>query len=58
MMTLRNYVNMRESGGSGEASNGQKLIIGPWRHSTIGKSVVGDEDFKYLATASGETWIN
>ncbi len=53
MGTLRNYINMRENGGSEKAARGQKLIIGPWSHSTIGQSVVGDEDFKHQATASG-----
>jgi hypothetical protein len=51
--TLRNYVNMRENGGSKEAADGQKLIIGPWSHSTIGQNVVGNEDFKHQATAAG-----
>lgn len=53
MGTLRNYVNMRENGGSDEAKNGQKLIIGPWSHSSIGQNVVGDEDFTHQATAAG-----
>ena len=53
MGTLRNYVNMRKNGGSKEAANGQKLIIGPWSHSTIGQNLVGDEDFKHQATAAG-----
>lgn len=53
MGTLRNYVNMRESGGSDSARNGQKLIIGPWSHSTIGQNYVGDENFTHQATASG-----
>ncbi|MDP6823595.1 MAG: CocE/NonD family hydrolase [Dehalococcoidia bacterium] len=53
MGTLRNYVNMRENGGSDEASAGQKLIIGPWSHSSIGQNVVGDEDFTHQATAVG-----
>jgi hypothetical protein len=44
---------MRENGGSKEAADGQKLIIGPWSHSTIGQNVVGNEDFKHQATAAG-----
>jgi len=51
--TLRNYTGMRANAASKEAANGQKLIIGPWSHSTIGQNMVGDEDFKHQATAAG-----
>ena len=35
--TIENYVGMRERGGSNEARNGARLVIGPWAHgSTYG----------------------
>ena len=32
--TLQNYTGMRAGGGSSDARNGQRLIVGPWSHTT------------------------
>ncbi|MFW6174842.1 MAG: CocE/NonD family hydrolase, partial [Chloroflexota bacterium] len=51
--TIRNYKLMRQNGGSEEARNGSRLLIGPWSHSTIANNMVGDVDFSHRATAAG-----
>ena len=43
--TLRNYLGMREKAATEVARNGQKLLIGPWQHSTRGTSIVGSQYF-------------
>jgi putative CocE/NonD family hydrolase len=42
--TLRNFVGMRERGGTESARRGQRLIMGPWLHGPLG-SVNGEVDF-------------
>ncbi|MFO0996727.1 MAG: CocE/NonD family hydrolase [Alphaproteobacteria bacterium] len=42
--TLRNYLGMRAKGPSAEART-QRLIVGPWLHSTQWPNVVGEHDF-------------
>ena len=49
--TIRNFLGMRVNGGTGDARLGQKLLIGPWQHSSRGTSVVGDHYFGLLADA-------
>jgi putative CocE/NonD family hydrolase len=39
--TLRNYVGMREHGGSAAARTGQRLLIGPWHHSPFAELING-----------------
>ncbi len=43
--TTMNYVGMRKNGGSEEARQNQKLIMGPWPHSVNSTSKLGDIDF-------------
>ncbi len=47
--TLRNYVGMRERGGTPQARQGQKLVIGPWYHTLPLGNVVGDVDFGFAS---------
>ena len=49
--TIRNYLGMREKGATEEARRGQKLIIGPWQHSSRGSSLVGSHYFGLAADA-------
>ncbi|RMF84056.1 MAG: CocE/NonD family hydrolase [Nitrospinota bacterium] len=42
--TLRNFTGLQEKGATPEAREGQKLIIGPWYHTTWGRQV-GEIDF-------------
>jgi len=43
--TIRNYLGMRKHGATEDAQRGQKLLIGPWQHSSRGTSLVGDHYF-------------
>ena len=47
--TIRNYLGMRENAATEEARNGQKLIIGPWQHSSRGTSMAGSHYFGVAA---------
>ena len=47
--TLRNYMGMRERGGTSQARQGQKLVIGPWYHTLPLGNVVGDVDFGFAS---------
>ncbi len=49
--TIRNYLGMRERGATEEARRGQKLLIGPWQHSSRGTSLVGNRYFGLAADA-------
>ena len=49
--TIRNFLGMRTNGGTDDARRGQKLLIGPWQHSSRGTSVVGDHYFGLAADA-------
>jgi len=39
------YAGIRARGATPQASSRQRLLIGPWGHSTIGKQTYGDWDF-------------
>ncbi len=47
--TIRNYLGMRQHGGSPEARQFQHLIIGPWKHGLPLNSVSGDMAFGIMA---------
>ena len=47
--TIRNYLGMRERGGTPEAREGQKLVIGPWYHTLPLGNVVGETDYGFLS---------
>jgi uncharacterized protein len=42
--TLRNYLGMRQHGGSAGAKQ-QRLLIGPWFHTTMWPSIAGEVDY-------------
>jgi hypothetical protein len=42
--TIRNYLGMRAKGASADART-QRLIMGPWLHSTQWPNVIGERDF-------------
>jgi putative CocE/NonD family hydrolase len=46
--TLRNYLGMRQHGGSAQATQ-QRLIIGPWFHTTMWPNIAGEVDFGVMA---------
>lgn len=48
--TLRNFVGMREHAPSEAARSAQRLIIGPWSHTTLGAAVTGIQHFGLAAT--------
>ena len=50
--TIRNYLGMREKGATEEARSGQRLIIGPWQHTSRGGSLVGNHYFGLAADAA------
>jgi putative CocE/NonD family hydrolase len=47
--TIRNYLGMRQRGGSPEARQFQQLLIGPWKHGLPLNSVTGDVSFGIMA---------
>ncbi len=47
--TIRNYLGMRQQGGSPEARQYQQLLIGPWKHGLPLNSVTGDLAFGIMA---------
>lgn len=49
---LASYMGMKEHGGSELARNNQKVIIGPWIHSTELPGIAGEIDFGLAATGS------
>jgi putative CocE/NonD family hydrolase len=49
--TIRNYLGMQKRGGTPEAREGQKLVIGPWYHTLPLGNVVGDADYGFLSHA-------
>jgi putative CocE/NonD family hydrolase len=49
--TIRNYLGMRKNAATEEARRGQKLIIGPWPHSSRGTSMAGSHYFGVAADA-------
>ncbi|MBI4306251.1 MAG: CocE/NonD family hydrolase [Chloroflexi bacterium] len=51
--TIRNYLGMRKHGANARARDCQRLVIGPWSHTTIGTYVVGTQNFGVNATNFG-----
>ena len=51
--TLNNFTRMRKSGGSENARQGQRLVIGPWVHGGVGISVAGERGFGSQASSFG-----
>ncbi len=49
--TIRNFLGMREKGATDGARRGQKLLIGPWQHTSRGTSVAGAHYFGLAADA-------
>ena len=49
--TIRNFLGMQKNAATEEARNGQKLIIGPWQHSSRGTSMAGSHYFGVAADA-------
>ena len=47
--TIRNFLGMRKNGATEEARRGQKLVIGPWQHSSRGSSMAGSHYFGVAA---------
>ena len=43
--TLENYRGMRERGGSQEAREGQRLLVGPWFHTSSATTKLGQVEF-------------
>ncbi len=43
--TVRNFMGMREAGGSSQARALQRLVIGPWTHVGLQTSVAGERSF-------------
>ena len=50
--TIRNYLGMRQSGATEAARQGQRLLIGPWPHSSRGGSMAGQHYFGIAADAA------
>ena len=49
--TIRNFLGMRKNGATEDARRGQRLIIGPWQHSSRGGSMAGSHYFGVAADA-------
>ena len=49
--TIRNYMGMRDLGGTADARRGQRLLIGPWGHTGPLASVSGEFDFGTRASS-------
>ena len=47
--TIRNYLGMRDNAAGEEGRKGQKLMIGPWVHSSRGTSTAGSHYFGLAA---------
>ncbi len=43
--TIENFAGMREHGGTQTARRGQRLIVGPWFHTSPSKTKMGQVDF-------------
>jgi putative CocE/NonD family hydrolase len=60
--TLENYAGMRERGGSQEAREGGRLVIGPWFHGSTGDSKSGQINFgaaaAYDEQGPGLAWFD
>jgi putative CocE/NonD family hydrolase len=50
--TLRNFTGLREEGGTREAREGTRLLMGPWNHSIPTTNLVGAHDFGILSSQS------
>ena len=51
--TIGNFTGMRANGATEQARAGQRLIIGPWSHTTIAMAASGAQYFGVAATALG-----
>ena len=51
--SLRNYVGMRQRGATKGSREGQRLIIGPWSHTTLGLAASGSQYFGLAASPVG-----
>lgn len=49
---LDSYINMKKKGGSALARNNQKVLIGPWIHTTEQASISGELDFGVAAAGN------
>ena len=52
--TIRNYMRMRELGGTEDVRRGQRLLIGPWGHTGPLPGVSGEFDFGTRASSLAE----
>ena len=51
--TLENFTGMRFRGGSQEARTGQRLLIGPWFHTSSARTELGQIEFGAQAAVDG-----
>ena len=52
--TIRNFTRVRELGATEEARGGQRLVVGPWVHGGIQRSVSGEFNFGGRASAEAQ----
>lgn len=50
--TLRNFAGVRKEGGTPEARNGTRLLMGPWHHQIPTTNVIGSHDFGITSSRS------
>lgn len=51
--TIRNFMGLRNEGGSKAARSGSRLLIGPWSHTTLGQNQTGATDYGMIASQLG-----
>ena len=51
--TIRNFLGMRARGASKEAREDQRLVIGPWAHTSLAASMTGTQYYGLGATVLG-----
>ncbi|MCH7734498.1 MAG: CocE/NonD family hydrolase [Chloroflexi bacterium] len=51
--TIRNFLGLRNGGGSEAARSGSRLLIGPWSHTTLGQNQTGANDYGTIASQLG-----
>ena len=51
--SLRNFVGMQQHGATQEARQGQRLIVGPWSHTTLAAAASGAQYFGMAASPVG-----
>jgi hypothetical protein len=52
--TIRNYTRMSEFGATEKARNGQRLVLGPWAHSSMDEPMIGEHDFGARSSATAQ----